>query len=136
MSRKLSIREKKSRKRPAAALYGVEAVFWFVLVLAISLSGARAVSGMPVLAGLLLPPGMMEAEAGGGPPTRPRAFPIEISDSGQPYSPQVLAAGPGYPQWLQARIAATRNGGSISADAATPETPAIAIVIGGLGGYE
>jgi polysaccharide deacetylase 2 family uncharacterized protein YibQ len=131
MSRKLPIREKKSRKR--SALHGVEAVFWFVLVLAVSLSGARAVSGMPILAGLLLPPGMMAAEADAAPPSRHVTFPIAIADSGRPYSPQVLTAGPGYPQWLEARIAVARSGGMIGADAATPETPAIAIVIDDLG---
>jgi uncharacterized protein len=133
MSRQPPIREKKVRKRNDAALRGVEAVFWFVLVLAVSLSGARAVSGMPILAGMLLPPGMMEAEADAAPPTRHVTFPIAIAGSGEPYAPQVLAAGPGYPQWLQARIAFARNGGTISPDAATPEAPAIAIVIDDLG---
>jgi polysaccharide deacetylase 2 family uncharacterized protein YibQ len=131
MSRKLPIRERRNRKLPA--WQGVEAVFWFVLVLAVSLSGARAVSGMPVLAALLLPPGMMAAEADAAPPSGHIGFPIEIADSGRPYSPQVLAAGPGFPQWLQARIAAERNGGAIGTDAATPETPAVAIVIDDLG---
>jgi polysaccharide deacetylase 2 family uncharacterized protein YibQ len=133
MSRTPTIRGRKTRRRDDPALRGAEAVFWFVLVLAVSLSGAQAVSGMPVLAGLLLPPGMMAAEADAAPPSRHITFPIEIADSGQPYSPQVLAAGPGYPQWLQARIAWARNGGTIGAGAATPETPAIALVIDDLG---
>lgn len=133
MSRKHSIREKRIRKRGGSALPGVEAVFWFVLVLAISLGGARAVSGMPVLVSLLIPPGMMEAQADVAAPSRHIGFPVEIADGGGPYSPQVLTAGPGYPQWLQARIAAARSGGTISADAATPETPAIALVIDDLG---
>jgi hypothetical protein len=135
MSRRHPIRERTSRKRTDPALRSAEAVFWFVLVLAVSLSGARAVSGMPVLAAMLVPPGMMEAEADVAQPSRHITFPIEIADTGGPYSPQVLTAGPGYPQWLQARIAMARAGGVSASDigATIPQTPAIAIVIDDLG---
>ena len=129
MSRKHPIRERTSRKRTNPALRAAEAVFWFVLVLAVSLGGARAVSGMPVLAAMLVPPGMMEAEADVARPSRHVTFPIEIADTGSPYSPQVLTAGPGYPQWLEARIAFARVGGGANTDAITPEAPAVAIVI-------
>jgi polysaccharide deacetylase 2 family uncharacterized protein YibQ len=130
MSRRPPIREKRTRKRADPALRGAEAVFWFVLVLAISLSGARAVSGMPVLAGLLVPQGLMAAEAGDARSSSHVTFPVEIADSGQPYAPQVLAAGPGYPQWLQARIAWARAGGVETTDVVAPsQAPAIAIVI-------
>jgi hypothetical protein len=133
MSRKHPIRERRPRKRADSALRGAEAVFWFVLALAVVLSGARAVSGMPALAAMLVPPGMMAAEADVAQPSRHITFPIEIADSGGPYSPQVLTAGPGYPQWLQARIAFARAGGAVGTDSAPPVTPAIAIVIDDLG---
>jgi polysaccharide deacetylase 2 family uncharacterized protein YibQ len=136
MSRKPSIREKKTRKRVDPALRGAEAVFWFVLVLAVTLSGARAVSGMPMLASLLVPPGEMAAEAGPDPGSSHVTFPISISDSGRPYSPQVLAAGPGFPQWLEARIAWARAGGVVGADPASQDSPAVAIVIDDLGADE
>jgi hypothetical protein len=132
MSRKHPIRERKPRKRADPALRGAEGVFWFVLALAVVLSGARAISGMPVLAAMLVPPGTMAAEADVAQPSRHIRFPIDIADSGGPYSPQVLTAGPGYPQWLQARVAFARAGGVVNADA-PPPTPAIAIVIDDLG---
>jgi polysaccharide deacetylase 2 family uncharacterized protein YibQ len=136
MSRKPPIRRKGTRRRPDPALRGVEAVFWFVLALAIGIGGNRAVSGMPVLAAMLMPAGEMAAEAEPDPGARHVDFPITIVDNGKPYSPQVLSAGPGYPQWLLARIAWARTGGVTESDAAAPVTPAVAVVIDDLGADE
>ena len=38
-------------------------MFWLLLVLAVSVGGVRAVWGVPAFAGLLVPPGLMAAEA-------------------------------------------------------------------------
>ncbi|HEY5339367.1 MAG TPA: divergent polysaccharide deacetylase family protein [Rhizomicrobium sp.] len=108
-------------------------MFWFVLALAIGLGGARAVSGMPILAGMLLPPGSMAAEAGADPHPASVTFPVEIAESGRPYSPQILQAGPGFPPWLTARVAFARAGDAAGAGVTPHSAPAIAIVIDDLG---
>src|ERR1700759_118239 len=126
------IRKAARRKRRDPALLGAEAAFWFVLALAIAFGGTRALSGLPDLANLLLPPGMMAAEAS-LPDTTSVAFPVKVNPGSANYAPHVLAAGPGFPQWLSARIAFARNGASADA-AMTPRfVPAIAIVIDDLG---
>jgi len=126
MSRSRSIR------KLDLALIGAEAAFWCVLVLAIGFSGMRAISGLPLLLNQILPPGLMAAEA--GPPNNATiTFPVAVrADSGL-YAPRVLAAGPGFPQWLQARIAFAGTGSTQGAVGAARAVPAIAIVIDDLG---
>jgi hypothetical protein len=125
------IRKANRRRKTDTVLLGAEAVFWCMLVLAIGLGGLRAVSGMPALMSLLLPPGLMAAEA--GPPDNAGVmFPVAVrADSGL-YAPHVLAAGKGFPQWLQARIAFVQTG-NVPGVSAARAVPAIAIVIDDLG---
>ena len=133
MSQGRLIRKANRRRSADKALVGAEAIFWLVLVLAIGFGGMHAVSGLPALMGLLVPPGLMAAEA--GPPDNARvSFPVMVrADSGL-YAPHVLAAGPGFPQWLQARIAFAQTGGVPGvAGIAHSSVPAIAIVIDDLG---
>lgn len=113
-------------------LLGVEAIFWLVLALAVALGGRYALAGMPMLMSALVPPGLMAAEA--GPPVKAvAAFPITVrADSGL-YAPRVLAAGPGFPQWLEARVAFAKTTGVSSDGVVTRPVPAIAIVIDDLG---
>ena len=75
----------------------------------------------------------MEAEAGPDPGSQHVAFPIAVPESGRPYAPQVLAAGSGFPQWLQARIAVARMDGGAETPTVPRAVPAIAIVIDDLG---
>lgn len=126
------IRKSNRRRSADRALLGAEAVFWFVLVLAIGFGGMQAASGLPALMNLLLPPGLMAAEA--GPPDNARVvFPVAVrADSGL-YAPRVLAAGQGFPQWLQARIAFAKTGTVPATGAPARAVPAIAIVIDDLG---
>jgi uncharacterized protein len=133
MWRKRLIRSKKARRRTDFPLASAEAVFGFVLLVAIGVGGAQALSGAPVLASLLLPPGLMEAEAGPELHTSQVTFPIAVPESGRPFAPQVLAAGNGFPQWLQARIAVAQQA-PLTGPTETPRAiPAIAIVIDDLG---
>jgi polysaccharide deacetylase 2 family uncharacterized protein YibQ len=132
MSQGRLIRKANHRRSADTVLMGAEAIFWCLLVLAIGFGGQRALSGFPALTNLLLPPGLMAAEA--GPPDNASvAFPVTVrADSGL-YAPRVLAAGPGFPQWLQARIAFARTGNATAPGAAARAVPAIAIVIDDLG---
>jgi polysaccharide deacetylase 2 family uncharacterized protein YibQ len=113
-------------------LLGVEAIFWLVLALAVALGGRYALAGMPMLMSALVPPELMAAEA--GPPTKAvAAFPITVrADSGL-YAPRVLAAGPGFPQWLEARVAFAKTAGVSQPGVVPRPVPAIAIVIDDLG---
>jgi polysaccharide deacetylase 2 family uncharacterized protein YibQ len=122
---------RKSSRRSDRTLLGAEAIFWFVLVLAIGFGGQNALIGLPALVSELVPPGLMAAEA--GPPQQAvAAFPVTVrADSGL-YAPRVLAAGPGFPQWLQARIAFTQSG-TAAGNVVAHAVPAIAIVIDDLG---
>ena len=116
------------RKSPTRS--AAEAVFCLVLLLAVLVGGGRAISGLPALATLLVPPGSMEAKARAEPAVSGASFAIEIAPSGRPYAPQVLEAGLGYPDWLEERIADFREAGRA---AAVTRLPAIAIVIDDLG---
>jgi polysaccharide deacetylase 2 family uncharacterized protein YibQ len=123
---------RKSGRGSDKTLLGAEAIFWFVLALAIGFGGQSALVGLPALMSELVPPGLMAAEAG-PPNTAVAAFPVTMrADSGL-YAPRVLAAGPGFPQWLQARIAFAQTEGAASGGAVAHAVPAIAIVIDDLG---
>ncbi|HSM97043.1 MAG TPA: divergent polysaccharide deacetylase family protein [Rhizomicrobium sp.] len=126
------IRKANRRHSADKALVGAEAIFWLVLALAIGLGGMRAVSGLPGLMSVLLPPGLMAAEAG-SPDDARVSFPVTVRADNGLYAPHVLAAGPGFPQWLQARIAFAQTGGVPAAGSAPRQVPAIAIVIDDLG---
>jgi len=130
MTRKRMIRN----KRDALARRGADVAFWLVVLLAVCYGGARAMAGAPILASLLVPPGLMAAQANDTPRTTVAAFPVQVSPGNEEYGPHVLAAGRGFPEWLQARIAFARTNKFAGTGAATPQNvPAIAIVIDDLG---
>lgn len=131
MSQGHSIRKAAGRARLDSARWGTEVLFWCILVLAAGFGGLRAVSGLPGLAGMLVPPGMMAAQA--GPPTDAIAsFPVTVRAGNALYAPHVLAAGQGFPQWLRARIAFAKFGGAADV-AGARRVPSVAIVIDDLG---
>ncbi|MGN6515745.1 MAG: divergent polysaccharide deacetylase family protein [Rhizomicrobium sp.] len=112
--------------------WGTEALFWCILLLAMIFGGMRAVSGLPQLAGLLVPPGIMAAEA--GPPVNAIAsFPVTVRAGNGLYAPHVLEAGQGFPQWLQARVAFAKFSGAAGVAGPPRRIPAVAIVIDDLG---
>ena len=85
-----------------------------------------------MFAALLVPPGLMAAEADDDPRPPAVGFAVVIPDAGQSFAPHVLAAGPGYPHWLATRIALAREGGA-QTNAPQDTAPAIAVVIDDLG---
>ena len=128
MRRKLSIRAKKD-----PALLGAEAVFWMLLVLACAVGGGRAITGAPILATMLVPSGLMSAEASDE--LAPSTAALAFNERFQPsvYSPVVLTpvAAHGFPDWLMQRIA---NAHDPAVAAALPtHPPAIAVVIDDMG---
>ncbi|HUJ02350.1 MAG TPA: divergent polysaccharide deacetylase family protein, partial [Rhizomicrobium sp.] len=119
------------RRFPDASLAAGEIAFWLVLALAIAVGGASVVRGAPVLADLLVPPGLMAAEASGESPAHDVALPVEVANASL-YSPQVLTpvASHGFPDWLAERVRQLRGGKPAVPPA---RMPAIAIVIDDVG---
>ncbi|HEV2562400.1 MAG TPA: divergent polysaccharide deacetylase family protein [Rhizomicrobium sp.] len=106
--------------------------FWLVLALAIGVGGGSALSGLPALAGLLIPPGTMAAQAQGDLPLPEVSLPIRVAANTGFYSPQVLTpvSAHGFPDWLLQRMGLMR---SAPPAAPVPPHPAIAVVIDDLG---
>ncbi len=106
--------------------------FWLVLALAIVVGGSRALVGAPALARLLVPQGLMAAEAQNALPRHEVSLPVRVAAYASPYRPQVLTpvAAHGFPAWLQERIRDLRSGKSLAPPA---RLPAIAIVIDDVG---
>jgi hypothetical protein len=130
MSRKRMIR----KRVDAWTRRGADVAFWLVVLLAVCYGGASAMTGAPLLASLLIPPGLMAAQAHDTPHATAAAFPIQVLSGNEEYGPHVLSAGQGFPQWLKARIAFARSNKFAGTGAATPQSvPAIAIVIDDLG---
>jgi hypothetical protein len=124
------------RRRRDARLHS--AAFWLLLVLAVAVGGMRALEGAPALLQMLVPPGLLAAEAQSV--AQPRvALPLTERFPVSPYSPQWLTpveAG-SMPDWLAARLSAGQ-GGAAPVAATTPShapviAPKIAIVIDDLG---
>ena len=115
---------------------GGDVAFALVLVLALIGGGARALSGLPALATVLVPPGLLAAEANDE-PLAPNVT-LEVSPSVPPsaFSPEVLepVAAHRFPDWLFQRA----DNSDVEARLAPPRllphhAPEIAIVIDDLG---
>jgi polysaccharide deacetylase 2 family uncharacterized protein YibQ len=122
-----------ARHKSDPTLWGAEAVFWLLVVLAIGVGGERALRGAPVLAGMLVPPGLMSAQASDDLPPGTAAQPIHLPSHESDFAPVVLmpVAAHGFPDWLVQRIADAHTPATA---AATPAHPAaIAIVIDDMG---
>lgn len=118
------------RRKGASRLPG-EMAFWLVLALAIIVGGGSALRGVPSLARLLVPPGLMAAEAESAAPSRDVSLTVHVAANASPYKPQVLTpvAAHGFPAWLLDRIR-DWHGTRLAPPA---RLPAIAIVIDDLG---
>lgn len=121
----------KDKRDPA--LWGAEAVFWMLVVLAVAVGGVRAVDGAPALAQMLVPPGLMSAQASDDLPPGTAALPIQLPTRASAFSPAVLTpvAAHGFPDWLTQRIAAAHE--PAAAIAAPTHPPEVAIVIDDMG---
>jgi len=115
--------------RTEAALQA--AAFWLVLLLAVGVGGMRALSGLPLLANMLLPPGLMAAQADAPPPHVGQALGERFPESA--YAPQWLT--PVERRTMPAWLAERMRVGQGTAPVAVPEhsAPVIAIVIDDLG---
>ncbi|MGD0143523.1 MAG: divergent polysaccharide deacetylase family protein [Rhizomicrobium sp.] len=122
--------------RQHVAPRGADIAFWLVLVLALIGGGARAVSGLPALASVLIPPGLFAAEANDE--ARASDVTIAVSSPVQPSSfvPEVLepVTEHGFPDWLLEH----GKDGEVEARLTPPalvahRAPEIAIVIDDLG---
>jgi len=125
------IRRRKHAFRGTAA----DAVFWLVLVLAVAVGGPRAAEGVPAFARLLVPPGLMAAEANPAGPAHRVRLALAVPDRASLFAPQVLSPVESHlpPAWLAWRIRYANLAKSGRAPAAQAEPPAIAIVIDDLG---
>lgn len=128
MRRRPSIRAKKD-----PALLGAEAVFWMLLVLACAVGGSRVISGAPMLAQTLVPPGLMSAQASDDLPPGTAALSLDTQFQASEFSPVVLTpvAAHGFPDWLLQRMASAHEPAVAIPVPSTP--PAIAIVIDDMG---
>jgi hypothetical protein len=127
MSRKRMIPGRRDAVLPAA-------IFWLLLVLAIGAGGARALSGLPLLAETLLPPELMAAQARNVDSVADARVTLSERFPASAYAPQWLTpvSPQGYPAWLTLRMKTGQGGGVVAAAAEAPG-PGIAIVIDDLG---
>ena len=127
MYRLKPIRRRKVPRPPRALLDGANAAFGALLLFAVGIGGSQAVSGIPALLAITLPPGVVAANAS-APPQEPFAsLLVEPPPPPSRCAPQVLypVTGHAFPDWLMA---------AAPEPAAAPVThPKIAIVIDDLG---
>jgi len=122
------------RPRPPRALFtGATAAFWLLLALSAAIGGSRAVAGIPALLGIILPPGVVAAQASGTPQdpfVQLRVVP-PIAQTSR-FAPQVLypLVAHQFPDWLANRSA---DPAAPPANAPPMRNPKIAIVIDDLG---
>lgn len=114
------------------------AAFWLLLSVALLVAGPSAARGLPALAQMLLPPGLMAAQAGASGPAEKMVMPVDVAHGETRYATQVLTPVParGFPDWLTQRVAFIREHGeaALSASGQTDAPrPAIAIVIDDVG---
>ena len=127
MYRLKPIRRVRTPRPPRALFKGATAAFWIVFALAAGIGGGRAVAGLPALVSLILPPGIVAAQASDAPREAFAALAVREDIAPSRYAPQVLypLTPHEFPDWLTAR----------RADPAAPpvKNPKIAIVIDDLG---
>ncbi|HXC57247.1 MAG TPA: divergent polysaccharide deacetylase family protein [Rhizomicrobium sp.] len=130
MYRLKPIRRPRRPKPPRALLRGANAAFWLLLLAAAGLGGARAVAGVPALLAIVLPPGVIAAQASAVPPDGSVTLRIDETIAASPFAPQVLypLVAHEFPDWLVARAPEP------AAPALPPvRNPKVAIVIDDLG---
>jgi polysaccharide deacetylase 2 family uncharacterized protein YibQ len=129
MQRRNVIRGRRARGQ---RLRGVDGVFWLLLVLACILGGEQAIDGLPRLATIVVPPGLMATEAREPAAQAAVSVPLDGSRATSLFSPQVLQPLQTHdlPSWFRAAIDTRTSGASAPA---APGGAAIAIVIDDLG---
>ncbi len=131
MVRLKPIRVVRRPRPPRALMQGTQAAFWLVLVAAIGLGGAQAINGLPALVGIVLPPGIVAAQASDAPRVARLRLDVAGDLAASRYTPQVLSpvtAHP-FPDWLKDKAPAD----AAPAAPPLPGPPRIAIVIDDLG---
>ena len=128
MYRLKPIRRRRMPKPPRALFEAANLVFGALLLFAVGIGGARAVTGIPALLAIVLPPGVVAANASPTPQEPFASLLIEPPPPPGRYAPQVLypVTAHAFPAWLTA---------AAPEPVAPPATdPKIAIVIDDLGG--
>jgi hypothetical protein len=133
MYRLKPIRRRRAPRPPRALLQGADAAFCALALAAVIVGGHHALQGLPALAGIIVPDGVVPAEASSA-PSEPFAF-LRLAGDVAPsrFAPQVLypvSAHP-FPAWLTERTPDPAP----AADSAPPlpGPPKVAIVIDDLG---
>lgn len=116
--------------------HGGDAALFVTLLLALIGGGARALSGLPALATVLVPPGLLAAEANDEPPASDVTLKVSPAIAPSPFGPEVLepVEAHRFPDWLFQRA----DNRDVAARLAPPpiaphHAPEIAIVIDDLG---
>ena len=141
MYRLKPIRRRKAPKPPRALMRGADAAFCALALAALVVGGRHALEGLPTLAAIVVPAGVVPAEASSAAPEPFAALHLVNAVAPSAYAPQVLypiATHP-FPAWLTNRAAdpAPVPAATIDADIGTapplPGPPKVAIVIDDLG---
>jgi uncharacterized protein len=116
--------------------HGGDAALAALLALALIGGGARALSGFPALATVLIPPGLIAAEANDDPQASSVSLRVSASVSPSSFAPEVLepVQQHGFPDWLVRRDDSKDIEARLTPPAIVPHhPPEIAIVIDDLG---
>ena len=116
--------------------HGGDAAFAVVLLLALIGGGARALSGLPALATVLVPPGLLAAEANDEPLVSNVTLKVSASIAPSPFAPEVLepVEGHDFPDWLSHSAGDREIAARLAPPPIAPRhAPEIAIVIDDLG---
>ena len=129
MQRRKVIRGRRARGQ---SLRGVDTVFWLLLVLAVILGGEQAIEGLPRLATIIVPPGLMATQAREPAAQAAVSVPLGGSFAASQFSPQVLQPLQSHevPSWFRT---AMDSRVSVARAPAAAMGPPIAIVIDDLG---
>ncbi len=111
-------------------MQGTQAAFWVVLLLAVALGGGQAIAGFPALLGIILPPGVVAAQASDVPHDSIVDVPIAETIAPSRYAPEVLypIVTREFPDWLLARTTEP-----VTPSPEPVRDPKVAIVIDDLG---
>jgi polysaccharide deacetylase 2 family uncharacterized protein YibQ len=135
MYRLKPIRRRKAPRPPRALMQGADAAFCALALAAIVIGGGHALEGLPALAAIIVPAGVVPAEASSAPHEPFAALRLASDIVPSPYAPQVLypiATHP-YPGWLTARADPAAVPAAIDTTPPLPGPPKVAIVIDDLG---
>jgi polysaccharide deacetylase 2 family uncharacterized protein YibQ len=122
--------------RNAFRRHGGEVALGVTLVIALMGGGSRALSGLPALATVLVPPGLLAAEANDDPGTSDVTVPVRTDVPASSFAPEVLepVVANSFPDWLFHRADDREIAARLAPPPLVPHhAPEIAIVIDDLG---